>query len=901
MAQIESGGTERPYENKSYSAVFLLTVGLLLVSGVWAVWDDYISRRPWKQYQAQFYQVAYNKARQELINEEERLQADPAYQEAREKLAEAEVRMKSEETARHLEGLEATLAAAEVRASDLENSLRLVKSELDAAWYEYEHAIQTGRPGTEERRVIDELEEERVAIDKQFQAAQAESDRIRKEMDEIHLGVKGWEDKLKELSKAKGLIWQRMEGYVLLSFNGFAIPQIPKIAQVVLPEFDHGNFGTPLLRVDRCQSCHIGIDRGGFEDQPHPLKTHPDREAIFTPHPPEKFGCTPCHEGQGPAVNSPEQAHGEVAFWEHPLRRGAKVEANCIKCHSNIQNVAHAQTIAQGEYLFIQVGCHGCHLVEGYGDLPKIGPSLRRIAAKADPSWMVRWVKNPREFRPHTRMPNFLFQGEEATAVVTYLLDASEKEGEQWLSSHLAPEGIDPSNSVLVEEGRALVDSLGCRGCHGFAEGETATVIGQGKDFAPNLAHIAEKVDSRWLYHWIRDPKGYSPTTVMPSLRLTEYEARAITSYLMTLGEKKPAPLTGLGQDPDLTEQLSRPEAIAQGKTLVRKYGCFGCHDIPGMENEARIGVELTTFGSKPLEEIFFGNRTDIPEAWDDWTYHKLKTPRTYATERIEQLMPQFDFADEDIIALRVFLTSRTDHKIPPRYLADQTVQARSIVAGGRLVARYNCVGCHEIEGQGGYIRKYYTDNPTFAPPVLSSEGAKVQPDWLFGFVKKPISLRPWLRVRMPTFGLSDEEAHTLVDYFAALDKIEVPFVYVDSEAIPHEHIEAARMLMSKDYFDCFSCHQQGDKKPEGPPEGWAPDLALAKHRLNPNWIIPWLHDPQKIQPGTKMPSFYPGGPEDILSGNEEKQIEAMRDYLMVLGEEESLLAKGPTDASAAN
>ena len=31
---------------------------------------------------------------------------------------------------------------------------------------------------------------------------------------------------------------------------------------------------------------------------------------------------------------------------------------------------------------------------------------------------------------------------------------------------------------------------------------------------------------------------------------------------------------------------------------------------------------------------------------------------------------------------------------------------------------------------------------------------------------------------------------------------------------------------MSKDYFNCFSCHQQGDKHPEGPPEGWAPDLA---------------------------------------------------------------------------
>ena len=39
------------------------------------------------------------------------------------------------------------------------------------------------------------------------------------------------------------------------------------------------------------------------------------------------------------------------------------------------------------------------------------------------------------------------------------------------------------------------------------------------------------------------------------------------------------------------------------------------------------------------------------------------------------------------------------------------------------------------------------------------------------------------------------------------------------------------------------------------------------------------------------MPSFYPGGPDDVLEGNEDRQIEAIRDYLMVLGEPEEQLA----------
>ena len=32
------------------------------------------------------------------------------------------------------------------------------------------------------------------------------------------------------------------------------------------------------------------------------------------------------------------------------------------------------------------------------------------------------------------------------------------------------------------------------------------------------------------------------------------------------------------------------------------------------------------------------------------------------------------------------------------------------------------------------------------------------------------------------------------------------------------------------------------------------------------------------------MPSFYPGGPTDILAGNQDEQIRAMRDYIFWFG-----------------
>ncbi|MFI5397661.1 MAG: c-type cytochrome [Candidatus Binatia bacterium] len=870
-------------EKRSYGAVFLLAVGLLLAVAVWSVWDDNISRRPWKYYQAEFSRQEENQIREQIQQEETRLLADATYQQATKELAAARQRVQSGTTAARLAALEQQRAQIGTQHGDFDLDLRIVKSRLEEAWYDYDSDMQAQRPTDAARRHIEALEKDKAEIQKGFDQTKNQIEHIDKELTDVRSEVKGLEDKLKNLATERDRLQDKLDA-VTLNVGPFRLPKIPKIQQVVLEDFERNNFDKPIARVDRCVSCHVGINQAGFENAANPYKTHPQRELIFGKHPPEKFACTTCHRGQGPAVNSPAEAHGEVIHWTEPLWRGDKVQASCIKCHVNVRHLASAPIIARGEKLFEELGCHGCHLAEGYEDLQKVGPYLRLIRAKDDPSWMVRWVTNPHVIRPKTRMPNFMFKSDEAEAIVAYLLDASKPETEQWLASRPEPSDIDPNNPELVARGKEMVDNIGCRGCHGFAEGESPALLGENKDIVPNLSHIAEKTDARWLYYWLKGPRDFSPVARMPSLRLSDDEARAIVSFLLTLGTPQ--------RTPGLEEHLNQPQAIARGKTLVRKYGCFGCHDIPGMENESRIGVELSSFGSKPLEELFFGEHTDIPHTWDDWAYNKLRTPRTYATERIEQVMPQFDLADADIRALRVFLASRTDLKMPPKFHADSGIRGQREIAGRRLVARYNCVACHIIEGEGGAIRARYQDTPTMAPPILNGEGAKVQADWLFNFVKHPVQLRPWLKLRMPTFGLSDAEANTAVQYFGALDDIQVPFVHIEESQIPVENIRAAQKLTSPDYFSCFSCHQQGDRHPEGPPEGWAPDLGAAHKRLNPDWIVRWLHNPQEVQPGTKMPSFYPGGPDDILGGDDDKQIQALRDYLMVLPRTNEILAK---------
>ncbi len=91
--------------------------------------------------------------------------------------------------------------------------------------------------------------------------------------------------------------------------------------------------------------------------------------------------------------------------------------------------------------------------------------------------------------------------------------------------------------------------------------------------------------------------------------------------------------------------------------------------------------------------------------------------------------------------------------------------------------------------------------------------------------------------------------------------------------------------------YQCLKCHVVDPNKPLGPDVN-APNLALAKDRLDPDWILKWLIDPQSLQPGTKMPNFFSFNEDDdynpIYSDADAHMqyriVVALRDYLMILG-----------------
>ena len=798
-------------EKKSYSTVFLVAVALLLACTVWAIWQDSFSRHLWKKWKGDFYRVAIGRYEEQLAQDHERLAQIPEYVALTNELDEVQSALTGAgDAGKQLEQLREELAEAEIRVMERDLDLRLVKSEIEEAWYLLEKAQHEGGSGDAEHAALAQLEAEKERLEKPYEDAMSERDRIQAQIGELRARESAILDEIREYQKEREIVELKLES-VAYDIFGRHVPKVPTVEQVVLPSFERNNFEQWVDRVDRCMNCHVAIDRAGFEDLPNPMKTHPNRSYYLGNHEVRKFGCTPCHGGQGPSINSVEQAHGFVTFWEDPLLSTADmVQAKCLQCHQSVNNFQGegAEIAGRGEQLFREMGCHGCHLVQGMAELEKAGPSLYRIAAKVSPEWLVEWIENPKDFRPRTRMPHFFLSRAESTAIAGYLLSSSIDDSRTWLDSHQSPTGVEPGSADLVAKGKKLTESLGCLACHGFEPDQYASQVAITMDVAPNLARMAEKTDPRWMYHWIRNPRGYSDTSRMPRLRLDHEEARAITSYLATLREQDNLPV-----DTALRVELADPGTADEGARLIRKYGCYGCHNIHGMEGESRVSVELSSFGAKHLEELFFGDRLDIEPTWEAWTVTKILSPRTYETERIEQNMPQFGFDEADARAITTYLKSRTDKKLNPNYLPDREGRAAKLGHGRELVSYYNCYGCHSFDGREGAVRRYYEDDIDNAPPILVGEGKKVQPEWFFDFLKKPMRLRPWLDIRMPTFGLSDDETSAIVDYFAALDGYELGPVVLEAREEAHAPL-LAHSDRPEEYFDCYSCHPQGPGRP---------------------------------------------------------------------------------------
>ncbi len=400
----------------------------------------------------------------------------------------------------------------------------------------------------------------------------------------------------------------------------------------------------------------------------------------------------------------------------------------------------------------------------------RFAPELSGIGSKVSFDWLYSWLLDPTAFSPDTKMPSMRLSSAEAADLATYLLTLRNDEFAQ---------GEFPMDADAWKMADRLILQL----------------LSAQRSEKSSLAIMADE--------------GGELTRLIAFGLKSEMDEAEATSLL--------APMT-----------IEDRKLMFLGSKMIGHYGCYACHLIPGFRETTPPGTDLSTWAERPVTQLDFAfyddafhkmreEKADVfgpiypPDAkqlrlmsplTDDATeevththagfaVHKMLNPRIWDREKIKKpydklKMPNFYFTEHEAEALTTFLLSRVSPRVQGSLVVDYETELNGPVAKGRTLTReLNCVSCHQIEDNVATIQQYYRRQAgsglvfdvTNAPPLLWGEGAKVQHHWFHGFLQNVIPLRPWLQVRMPSFHLTNEQATTLVEYFAALSQKDSRFV----------------------------------------------------------------------------------------------------------------------------
>ena len=432
---------ERHYNILKLNRVF--AISSLVFFAVWILVFVYDFQRPWKKYQIEFRKLEIEKIRQDLSTESAALEKNSTFNQLVQDLSGAEKKL----TVRQNE-LDEIVLQLEIFDAELykNNQLYLfAKADLDVLKYEYEKS-QFGHGS------ISDIEGKYLSlvnnVNKYFlikQNSESKIETMKIQEREIGKEIDDINNSLNALTRAKDLLKRKLskvdpESMSFANKIGNVVRDLPvldfidpyyEVKQVVVNDLEEDLVYMGMPKVDRCMTCHVGIDKAGFEDAPQPYKTHPKLDFMVGPnsaHPVSEFGCTSCHAGRGRGTkfytaahtpNDEEMAHRwekelgwePMHYWENPMLPKKYTEAGCYKCHSGNMPLKEAETLSLGLSVFEKAGCYSCHQVDRWNDSPKPGPSLYHLASKTNKDWTYNWILEPRSFRHNTWMPHFFKKG----------------------------------------------------------------------------------------------------------------------------------------------------------------------------------------------------------------------------------------------------------------------------------------------------------------------------------------------------------------------------------------------------------------------------------------------------------------------------------------------------------
>jgi len=331
---------------------------------------------------------------------------------------------------------------------------------------------------------------------------------------------------------------------------------------------------------------------------------------------------------------------------------------------------------------------------ETVGTLRRVGPSLRYVRDKVDATFLYDWIRQPSNFRPTTRMPQFFglwkhlpeeelpktesYEQIEILGAVAYLLDRSQQ------FEPLEPPSLaedSRTDEARLENGKWLFQSRGCLACHSheaFPGTEVFAAPGtiqQGPDLSqlgekftargselPTDASAAERTahGRRWMYSWIKEPTRYHVRTVMPDLFLKPYEDKE-----------------GVTIDPvsDIVDFLMHQEHGASYDPAIPPAS-FG--------QEGQL-TSLTDAAATTLDELTIKNLEDAYAGY-------------LAAEFAQDGIPADSKQAQGIKGAEAELIVGADDDPSPA----AAQQRKLLYIGRKTIGKYGCYACHDIPGFEG-------------------------------------------------------------------------------------------------------------------------------------------------------------------------------------------------------
>ncbi|MCH7725972.1 MAG: c-type cytochrome [Planctomycetes bacterium] len=392
---------------------------------------------------------------------------------------------------------------------------------------------------------------------------------------------------------------------------------------------------------------------------------------------------------------------------------------------SGITESSRDEMVLRGKQLFQMRGCLACHNHDAFADVkpyrPKEeivqGPDLSDLAAKFDPArnpdggkWLYSWLKNPSRYHARTLMPDTKLRP----------IDVKDADGKVTRTD-------DPAKDIVA----FLL--------HGQAAKWKAP-----KEEEINLALLDDMVREN-LQDWTSVQRADMylrngvPESEIPRIKGAEIEMVVTKAEWEEIDQLKASPTLMEDEIPAkkkaLTDALLEERKLLYiGRKSIAKYGCYGCHDIPGFEDAKPIGTGLANWGRKETSKLAFehitqylGNRdgkrwwshkTDFDE--DSRTfyehalkarhrvgfiYQKLREPRSFDYHKTPNIrynerlrMPQFNFTDQEREAVITFVLGLIAEPPAGKFVYKPSKKQEAIIAGRKVIDKYNCAGCHVLE-----------------------------------------------------------------------------------------------------------------------------------------------------------------------------------------------------------